>query len=219
MSMDLYVWKAPVTDDADEARALLDRYLEEGDETVFEPSPDIAKMAGELLKLFPTRLLRGEEALAAMSDRERDLCRDIPIEQVTFIDSAVPWTDFPWQQSDRLPVLGMGWSVAGEALDEIQRLARENELLLYDPQGPDVYPPGEPAVHGPAAPPPLLGFVKMAVILSAFAGLTYAAWLIPYGRLRWPLVAVAAFFTAAALFAAYACVAVAFEREPEEGAA
>jgi hypothetical protein len=81
MSMELYVWKAPVIDDPDEARALLERYLDGKDQTAFEPSPAIAAMADELLKLHPTRVLRGQEALAAMSDKERDGCRDIPLEQ------------------------------------------------------------------------------------------------------------------------------------------
>jgi hypothetical protein len=69
MSMELYVWKAPVLDDPDVAKALVDRYLDGKDETAFEPSPAIASMAEELLQLYPTRVLRGEEALAAMSDK------------------------------------------------------------------------------------------------------------------------------------------------------
>ena len=44
----------------------------------------------------------------------------------------------------------------------------------------------------------------------AIAGLTYLAWLIPVGWIRWPLVALGAFFTAAALFVVLAMLAGAF---------
>src|SRR5687767_2584916 len=207
MSMELYVWKAPVTDEPDEAKALVERYLDGKDESAFEPSPAIASMADELLKLYPTRVLRGEEALAAMSDKERDGCRDIPLEQVTWVQSGVPWTEFPWFQTDRLLILGMGWSVAGEVLDDVERLAREHELMLYDPQGPEVYPPGEPVQPGPDYDPGPMAYVKAFGFVAIFAGLTCAAWLIPFGWLRWPLVVIGLFLTAAALMAAWACVA------------
>ena len=41
------------------------------------------------------------------------------------------------------------------------------------------------------------------------AGLTYAAWLIPIGWLRWPAVIVAGFFAAAGLFVLGAMIAAA----------
>ena len=219
MSMELYVWKAPVVDDPDEARALVERYLDGKDQTAFEPSSAIAGIADELLRLYPTRVLRGEEALAAMSDKEREGCRDIPLEQVTFVESEVPWTEFPWFQTDRLLILGMGWSVAGEFLDDVERLAREHELMLYDPQGPEVYPPGEPVQPGPDYNPGAIAYVKSFMFVAVFAGLTYAAWLIPFGWLRWPLVVIGLFFTAAALMAAWACVAADLDRRSDEPAA
>ena len=39
MSMDLYFWKSPVTDDPDEAKRLLDLYFDSKDRSVFEPRP------------------------------------------------------------------------------------------------------------------------------------------------------------------------------------
>ena len=218
MSMELYVWKAPVLDDPDEAKALVDRYLDANDETAFEPSPAIASLAEELLQLYPTRVLRGEEALAAMSDKEREGCRDLPLEDVTMVQSEVPWTEFPWFQTDRLLILGMGWSVDGKFLDDVERLAREHDLMLYDPQGPEVYPPGEPVQPGPDYDPGPIAYVKAFGFVAIFAGLTYAAWLIPFGWVRWPLVVIGLFFTAAALMAAWACVAADLDRRSDEPA-
>ena len=215
MSMELYVWKAPLVHDPDEAKALLERHLDGKDEAVFKPSPAIASLADDLLRLYPTRVLRGEEALAAMSDGEREGCRNLPLDQVTWVESGVPWTEFPWFQTDRLLILGMGWSVDGDVLDAIERLAREHDLMLYDPQGPEVYPPGEAAEPHPDSEPSVAGYLKLLLIVAALAGLTYAAWLIPFGWLRWPLVLIGLFFTAAALFAVYACVAAAFDKDSD----
>jgi hypothetical protein len=53
MSMDLYLWKAPVIDDSDEAAALLDRWLEQDDRTVFEPSEDVTKALEKIRERFP----------------------------------------------------------------------------------------------------------------------------------------------------------------------
>src|SRR5690349_15992878 len=54
-----------------------------------------------------------------------------------------PWGDPTAGTVDRVMVLSMGWSVPDATLDAIVELARKHELVLYDPQGPDVTPPGE----------------------------------------------------------------------------
>ena len=41
-------------------------------------------------------------------------------------------------------------------------------------------------------------------MVAAIGALTYAAWLIPFGWLRWPAVAIGLFFTVAALILPYA---------------
>jgi hypothetical protein len=51
--MTLYLWKAPVIDDSDEAARLIDEYDERGDDSAFEPSADIPRVAEELLRRFP----------------------------------------------------------------------------------------------------------------------------------------------------------------------
>ena len=53
VSMTLYLWKAPVIDDPDEAVRLIDEYDERRDDSAFEPSADIRKVAEELLRRFP----------------------------------------------------------------------------------------------------------------------------------------------------------------------
>lgn len=53
MSMTLYLWKAPVVDDADEAARLVERYDEHGDQSAFEPSEVLADVEAELVRRFP----------------------------------------------------------------------------------------------------------------------------------------------------------------------
>ena len=53
VSMTLYLWKTPVTDDPDEAARLIDERDERGDDSAFAPSADIPKVAEELLRRFP----------------------------------------------------------------------------------------------------------------------------------------------------------------------
>src|SRR5688572_6927935 len=119
MSMDLYLWKAPVTDDPDEAKALLDRYYDKRDTSVFEPSGDIAAYARELRGLH--------------SDDPGDFDQD-----------ACPWASLPFEETDRFLALNIRWSADNQALDDIVALARKHELVIYDPQGPSVYLPDDP---------------------------------------------------------------------------
>jgi hypothetical protein len=53
MSMTLILWKAPVTDDEDEAKRLLAPYFEREDDSAFEPSEEIAAVAAKLARRFP----------------------------------------------------------------------------------------------------------------------------------------------------------------------
>jgi hypothetical protein len=56
----------------------------------------------------------------------------------------------------------------------------------------------------PVPPPTPFDLAKALAIVAAIAGLTYAAWLIPVGWLRWPAVSIGLFFTLAALIVPYA---------------
>ena len=209
MSMDLYLWKAPVTDDPDEARRLLDLYFKQQETGVFEPSPDIAAAARALQRLYPIRRVSGEELLATMPAEEQARYTAEGLAELRKFGSYTqdedgPWADLPHGQTDNLLTLSIRWSADNQALDDIVRVGREHELVIYDPQGPSIYLPGDPIEPEPELPPTLADHLKIWGMAFGLAALTYAAWLIPYGWLRWPLVAVGAFFTIAALIVVYA---------------
>ena len=189
MSMDLYLWKAPVIEDADEARTLLDRFYDRNEEGVFAPSEDVAR------------------ALARIRERYSDA------PGVT--DG--PWSSWPIEDSDRLIALNIRWSVDGEVLDAIVDIAREHDLVIYDPQGPDVYRARDATEPAPDEKPTAKDFLAVMSLFLPIAGATLAAWwFIPWGWLRWPLVAIGLFFTIAAGIAVYGTIAAAMGWLDEE---
>ena len=209
MSMDLYLWGAPVTDDPDEARRLLDLYFKQDEKGVFEPSPAIAAAADELQLLYPIRRVSGEELLAAMPEEEQARYTPEGLAELRASGSYTqdedgPWADLPHDQTDNLLALSIRWKADNQVLDDIVRIGREHKLVIYDPQGPSVYLPDDPLESEPERAPTLADHLKIWGMAIGLAALTYAAWLIPYGWLRWPLVAVGAFFTIAALIVVYA---------------
>ena len=215
MSMDLYFWKAPVIDDADEAGTLLDRYFDDEDTSVFEPSPAIAAMAEKLLQLYPVKLVFGDEALAAIREEERGRYTEEGLAEllsagVYIQDEDSPWADLPFEQSDRLLGLSIRWHTPNQVLDDVVRLAAEQDLVIYDPQGPDVYRAREAPEQQPLVRPTAKDFLNVMLLFLPIAGATLAAWrFIPWGWLRWPLVAVGLFFTIAASIVVYSTVAAA----------
>jgi hypothetical protein len=183
MSMTLILWKAPVVDDADAAKALTDACFETGDESAFEPSADIALVADLLRSRWPD-----------------DYADEVP--------DGCPWADMPFEQSDRLLTIHIRWGADDAAVAAIAVLARKHGLVLYDPQGPDVFLPTDPLPSSEPIPPPTAWEWFKAVAIAAFlCGLTYAAWLIPIGWVRWPAVVVAGFVAAADLFVVGAMIA------------
>ena len=191
MSMTLILWKAPLVADEDEAQALLEPWYETGDDSAFEPSGDLAKVHDMLLRDFP---LDGQ-------------------------DEASPWADGP-ENSGRLLVLSIRWSADNRLLAVIPVLAKKYELILYDPQGPDVFLPSDPLEAGPVPLPTPWEWFKGFAIPVVLIGLTYAAWQIPWAWLRWPAVIVTGFVAAAGLFVFFLMIAGAFgfigtDDEPE----
>jgi hypothetical protein len=182
MSMTLILWKAPVVDDPAEAKALVEAWYERGDDSAFEPSADIALVADLLRSRWPDRF-----------------DGDVPDD--------CPWADLPFEQSDRLLAIDIRWGADDAAVAAIYVLAKKHGLVLYDPQGPDVFLPTDPIDPGPVPLPTAFEWFKALAIPAVLAGLTYAAWLIPIGWLRWPAVIVAGFFTAAGLFVVGAMLA------------
>ena len=212
MSMTLILWKAPVVGDADEAKALLTSWHKGEDDSAFEPSPDIARVADELRRRWPYRELSNEETVARMSEEERQHYSPEDLRQLRGMDEpeGSPWSDLPFWQSERLLVLDIRWGASDEVVTAIYALARTCELVLYDPQGPDVFLPTDPIEDLTEEPKARvkdwLGITAMCAVLC---GVTYAAWLIPIGWLKWPAVIVAGFFAAAALFVLGALIAAA----------
>ncbi len=211
MSMDLYLWKSPVTDDPDEAGQLIDRYFDGKEEGLFKPSPDIAAAADELVGLYPYWPVPGEELIASMSEEERSRYTEQGLAELLESGSYTqdedgPWSDLPFHQTDSLLVLNIRWSANNQVLDDIIRIGRERELVIYDPQGPSVYLPNDPEESSPTPPPTLLDSLKMLVMAAILVGLTWAAWQIPIGWIRWPAVIVAGFIASAGLFVCWLCI-------------
>jgi hypothetical protein len=175
VSMTLVLWKAPVVDDPDEAKALLKPYYENEDDSAFEPSEDIARVRAELLHRFPDD---------ASSESE----------------PSSPWADFPPEETDRLLLLSIRWGAEDAILDDTMALAREHGLVLYDPQAPHVFLPSDPI--GEAEPLPI-GFAEYAkTILFVLAGVALFAsgWWLPIPVLNWLLMIVGGFLTIVAVF-------------------
>ena len=201
--MTLILWKAPVVEDADEAKRLTKAWYETEDDSVFEPSEDIARVADELRRRWPYRTLSNEDTVARMSEEERRQYSPEVLKEIRGVDEpeGSPWADLPFWQSDRLLVLDIRWGADDEVVAAIYALARNCELVLYDPQGPDVFLPTDPLPSDEPTPPPTFREWLSIIAMCAFLlGVTYAAWLIPIGWIRWPAVIVAGFVASAGLF-------------------
>ena len=174
MSGTLIVWKAPLVEDEKAAARLLKDYYVSGDEAAFEPSADVARFYDEIVATYPI-----------------DSWED---------DEPPTWAGAP-HRSDRVVMLDYSWSAPGEFLDEIQRLARDHELVLYDPQGPDVHLPNEPAAepYVPTARDTLrvagLGLIAGAVAIGA--------WYVSIPILSWIVIGVAAVVVLASVLGLY----------------
>jgi hypothetical protein len=176
MSMDLFLWKAPVTDDTDDAAALLRRYFEDRDESVFTPSEDVTRVLAIIRENYPDDADAGAKELA-------------------------PWASWPIPDSDRLIELNIRWGVETRLPADVVVLARKFELVLYDPQGPDLFLPTDPIEELVTIPRTTTWeWIKGFLMAGGLIALTYAAWLIPIGWIRWPAVVIAGFFAAAAVF-------------------
>lgn len=176
--MTLILWKAPVVDDPDEAQALLEPWYETGDDSAFEPSDDLATVHDLLLHNYP---MDGD-------------------------NGANPWADGA-DNSGRLLVLSIRWGAESRILADIPVLAKKYELVLFDPQGPDLFLPSDPLEPGPTPPPTAWEWFKGFAIPVVLVAITYAAWQIPIGWIRWPAVIVAGFVAAAGLFVFFLMIA------------
>ena len=171
MSMTLILWKSPVVDDPDEAKRLLEPWYDHGDDGAFEPSADLGIMLERLLERWPFDPEAGSE----------------------------PWADGP-ENTGRLLDLSIRWGGDGRILADITALAKIHDLVIYDPQGPDIILPTEPIEELTKFPGfKLVDWLKIVGIIAVLGTLTFGAWLIPHW-IRWPAVVIAGFFTSAAIF-------------------
>ena len=160
VSMSLFVWKSPVVTETDDAKRLL--ALE--DESVFEASDDVIRFFEELMERLPPP--------EAFTDDELEA-------------GATPWADAP-EASDRLVALSVRWGADDDDLDVIVELAREHDLVLYDPQGPSFHSPGGDE-ETPYSPTP--GEFVRGVLLAAFGVLVVVvSWKLSIPVLTWILV-------------------------------
>jgi hypothetical protein len=164
----LIVWKAPHPESDEDAARLLAGYHATGDESAFEPSPDVQAFFDEVLGRWPPR------------DG----------------DGGVPtWSSTP-ERSDRVVSLDYSWSAPGELLDDIDRLARRHELVLYDPQGPSLHVPG---VDEEPQPVDAREVARVAAIGIGAIGVAVAAWYFSIFVVSWVVLVVAGFLALAAV--------------------
>ncbi|HEX6218724.1 MAG TPA: hypothetical protein VFZ35_05565 [Sphingomicrobium sp.] len=212
MSMTLILWKAPLVADEDQGKALIAPWYESEDDSAFEPSDDIARVADELRRRWPYRALSNEETVDRMPEEERRHYSPEALKEIRGFDEpeGSPWADLPFWQSDRLLAVDIRWGADDAVVTAIFALARKCELVLYDPQGPDVFLPTDPLpADEPDPQPTFMDWVKISALCAVLLAVTYAAWLIPIGWIRWPAVAVAGFVAAAGLFVLGAMIAAA----------
>ena len=107
---------------------------------------------------------------------------------------------FPQNQTDRLLLLGIRWGADNAVLDAIVELAREHELVLYDPQGPDVRLPGDPVESGPIPRPRLVDYFMVLLMGLAAAGVFWLGWRIDVPVLNWLLMIIGGFFVTVVVF-------------------
>jgi hypothetical protein len=187
MSMTLILWKAPLVDDADEAKALLETWYETSDDSAFELSSELALVYDELLRRYPMDWEKGAD----------------------------PWADGP-DNTGRLLVLSISWSGDNAILDDVVALTRKHELVLYDPQGPDLHLPGDP--EDPPGPPEPLGFgaIAMGFGVTLLGVLLIAGgWLLSVPVLNWLLIVFGLFVLGVGFTLLYAFI-IEPRRQPPE---
>ena len=111
-----------------------------------------------------------------------------------------PWADSPPEESERILVLSIRWKADDAVIDAITDLAWEHELVLYDPQGPDIHLPGDPVETEPTAPPSVADYLTIVLMGLAALGVLLLGWWIDVPVLNWLLMVVGGFFLAVVVF-------------------
>lgn len=207
--MTLVLWRAPVVREAVEAEALLKPFYDHQDDSAFEPSPNIAAVAEELRRLYPWRELTNEETVARMTEKERQSYSPDALKELRGVEGGEAWGDLPFAQTDRLLLLDLRWSEDNAIVGDIERLAREYQLVLYDPQGPDIYLPTDPIEAAEAEQ--RLGFSAYALAIGVtLLGMLLVAfgWMLSIPVLNWLLIIAGLFILGVGFTLLYAFIIV-----------
>ena len=159
------------------------------------PVVDDPDEAAELLEPYhergDDRAFQPSAALAAVAD---ELQRRFP-----GADDG-PWAEGPPESTGRLLVLEIHWGADNDVFDAVVELAREHEMVLYDPQGPELHLPGEPEGSEELEKPRLVDYLKIVLIGLAAAGVFWLGWWIDVPVLEWILMLIGGFFVSVVLF-------------------
>lgn len=114
-----------------------------------------------------------------------------------------PWADSGPERAERILVLDIRWGADNAVIDAIVELAKQHELVLYDPQGPDVHLPGDVDESVPDAPPRLIDHLKVLLMAVGAAATFWLGWRADNPVLHWLLMIVGGFFLSVILFVAW----------------
>jgi hypothetical protein len=110
VSYDLAVWYEPTPITPEAADAKLKTFVENEDDSSFEPSDKVQQCYDELLRKFP------------------------------FDGYAAVWIGTPPRSDDRVVDVYIPWSQADRVAETVRELARQHGLICYDPQAGVVNP-------------------------------------------------------------------------------
>lgn len=171
MSLILILWKAPLVPDPCAADVLLRRWYKRQDDSELEPSESIAAFTAELLSRHPADGSGG---------------------------AAPAWAEAPFA-TQRIVELSLARGAGPELVDDICTLAHAHGLLVYEPTSGAISLPCDPPEADKLPRTRARDWIRVGAMAAPILGATCLAWTIPIGWIRWPLVAVGAFFSIAAL--------------------
>lgn len=111
-----------------------------------------------------------------------------------------PWADGPPESTGRLLITSIRGSADDAVIEAIEQLARQHELVLYDPQGPDVHPPGETEESGPPETAKLSDYLFFVLVGLGAAGVFWLGWWIEVPVLEWILMLAGGFGVSVVIF-------------------
>lgn len=94
--------------------------------------------------------------------------------------------------------MNLQWRVSDDMLDAIVELAEKHELVLYDPQGPTVYVPGETDTEPIRRDPLVLRQALIGLLIGAV--LVVGGLVVPIPIFDWIAIGIGAFVVLMALY-------------------